>query len=157
MDRWLVMGFALVAASGLAAQQTVYRWVDAEGNITYSSQAPAQAEDLQEIEIPPGPTEAQRKAAEERLERSLERIEALDEARKEAAEKRKESVGEAEAALAEAERNLEQARRVQPEDWILGYRTSGMKKPEYYQRVKDAEAAVAEAKRRLKDLRGGVL
>jgi len=154
VERFPLACVLLVAASGLVAEGTVYRWVDAEGNVTYSSQAPPGAEDLREIEIPPGPTEEQRKQAEERLQRNLEKIEAADEARKEAIQKRRESVSEAEEALSQAERNLQDAKRVQPEDWILGYRTSGMKKPEYYQRVEDAEAAVAEAKQRLDKIRG---
>ncbi len=153
MHRLLMIFLGLGVVPGLSAGENVYRWVDAEGNVTYSSQAPVGAADVREIEIDPGPTDEQREQAEARLQRSLEIIEETEEARSEAMQQRSEQVREAEEALTQAEQDLEEAKRVRPSDWILGYRTSGMRKPEYYERVKEAEAAVEEARHRLKKVR----
>jgi hypothetical protein len=69
--RLLVVGMLLVA-SPLAAAEQIYKWVDASGNVTYSSTPPPGAA-AQTVDLPPAPPPAEIEAARER-ERSLQEL-----------------------------------------------------------------------------------
>jgi hypothetical protein len=69
--RLIVLGMLLVASPFAAAQQ-IYRWVDANGNVSFSSTPPPGAA-AQPVELPPSPTPAQVEAARER-ERSIQEL-----------------------------------------------------------------------------------
>jgi len=68
--RALILLFVLSAS---AAAQQVYKSVDADGNVSYSSSPPPGAAPgrAQTVKIDPGPTETERAAAEQRLQSSL--------------------------------------------------------------------------------------
>jgi len=68
--RALILLFALSAS---AVAQQIYKSVDADGNVSYSSAPPPGAApgQAQTVKIDPGPTETERAAAEQRLQSSL--------------------------------------------------------------------------------------
>jgi hypothetical protein len=49
-----------------AEADTVYRWVDAEGRVSYSSTPPSAAADVRQVDLPPPPSAAEIDAAKER-------------------------------------------------------------------------------------------
>ncbi len=95
-----------VTASG---EGPIYKSVDAAGNVTYSSEPPADAAKVEGIEIPAAPSEETLNQAVERakdMEQEADvRYQALVERRRQEAEARKKAQEEAEAA--------ERARRIQ--------------------------------------------
>jgi len=56
---------ALLMAHGTGNAQKVYRSVDPQGNVIYSDDPPANAAQVQTVDLPPGPTEEQVKQAQE--------------------------------------------------------------------------------------------
>lgn len=57
----------LAMQAGTAAAEQIYRSVDAEGNVTFSSEPPAGAVDVNEVSLQPGPSAAEQQAAQERM------------------------------------------------------------------------------------------
>lgn len=62
----------LLATAPVAAGDPIFKWVDASGNVTYSSTPPPGAA-AQPVDIPPAPPPAEMEAAKER-ERSLQEL-----------------------------------------------------------------------------------
>ncbi|EIC20090.1 DUF4124 domain-containing protein [Thiorhodovibrio frisius] len=60
--------FAIAISTVAEAQQQVYRSVDAQGNVSFSAEPPsgANVRNVESIELQPGPSEADRQAAEAR-------------------------------------------------------------------------------------------
>lgn len=60
--------FAIAISTAAEAQQQVYRSVDAQGNVSFSAEPPsgANVRNVESIELQPGPSEADRQAAEAR-------------------------------------------------------------------------------------------
>ena len=142
---------ACVAGSGAWAQQ-VYKSVDEQGKVIFSDKPPADAKSVTPVEIKPGPSEEDVRAA-------TQRARALEQAAGEVGRARKQagsgsgagSGADVREALAEAERRLEEAREIGPGD-RKGTAGGGSRLSEAYrQRVEEAEAAVEEARRRLKE------
>lgn len=69
--RLIVLGMLLVASPFTAAQQ-IYKWVDASGNVTYSSTPPPGAA-AQQVDLPPAPPPSEIEAARQR-EQSLQQL-----------------------------------------------------------------------------------
>ncbi len=65
-----LIAFGLISVC--EAAQPVYKSVDEAGNITYSAQPPPGADAVKQMELDPGPTEAQQAAAEERVRQQVE-------------------------------------------------------------------------------------
>lgn len=63
--RWVCPIVVLSMATETVAQ-TIYRSVDKDGNVTYSSTPPSDAQISQPVELAPGPTQAQQAQARER-------------------------------------------------------------------------------------------
>ena len=86
--------FMLSTVQMTAAAQQVYRSVDPQGNIIYSDNPPADAAQIQNVELPPGPTEEQVEQAQQRgraIQESADKMASEREAREKiAAEKRRE-------------------------------------------------------------------
>jgi len=61
----LAFGFVLTAEAG----QPVYKSVDEAGNVTYSAEPPSDADKVKQMELDPGPSEAQQVEAEDRARR----------------------------------------------------------------------------------------
>jgi hypothetical protein len=71
----------MVMLAGTAMAEQIYRSVDADGNVTFSSQPPAEAVTVDEVSVEPGPSEAARREARERLQRQEATASELSEAR----------------------------------------------------------------------------
>lgn len=69
--RVLFVGMLMIA-SPLATGQQIYKWVDASGNVTYSSTPPPGAA-AQPVDLPPAPPPAEIEAARQR-EQSLQEV-----------------------------------------------------------------------------------
>jgi hypothetical protein len=67
--------------SGTVAAEQIYRSVDAEGNVTFSNQPSANAVSVDEVSVQPGPSVAQQREAQERLQRQEATAQSLGEAR----------------------------------------------------------------------------
>jgi hypothetical protein len=59
----------LALLAGTAAAGQIYRSVDAAGNVTFSSQPPADAVNVDEVSVQAGPSDAEQRAARERMQR----------------------------------------------------------------------------------------
>jgi hypothetical protein len=66
-------GLVLLMTSlpGTAAADTIYKTLDAQGNVTFSSTPPPQGTNAQQIELPPGPTPAEEQQSQQQ-EQELE-------------------------------------------------------------------------------------
>jgi len=64
-------GGALLLAmlAGTAAAEQIYRSVDAQGNVTFSSQPPTNSVTVDKVSVQPGPSEAAQREAQERMQR----------------------------------------------------------------------------------------
>jgi len=74
-------GCLLVLLSGIAAAEQIYRSVDAEGNVTFSSTPPANAAAVEEVRVRPGPSPEAQRQARERIERQEATASEMGEAR----------------------------------------------------------------------------
>ncbi len=71
----------LALPAGTAAAGQIYRSVDAEGNVTFSSQPPDGAVNVDEVSVQPGPSEEEQRAARERMQRQEATASEMSEAR----------------------------------------------------------------------------
>jgi Domain of unknown function (DUF4124) len=74
-------GLLLAVLAGTAAAEQIYRSVDAEGNVTFSNQPPANSVTVDKVSVQPGPSEAAQREAQERMQRQEETANELGEAR----------------------------------------------------------------------------
>jgi uncharacterized protein with WD repeat len=110
---WRPLAAAALTSLALAAGagETLYKSVDAAGNVTYSDEPPADAVQVQDVQVEPGPTpEAEQEAAVRSKQMTREAdaaYDALMEQRRQQAEAREKARQEAEAAR---QRELERQR-----------------------------------------------
>lgn len=71
----------LTLLAGTAVAEQIYKSVDAEGNVTFSSQPPADAVDVDEVSVRPGPSEMAQREARERMQRQEATATEMGEAR----------------------------------------------------------------------------
>jgi hypothetical protein len=71
----------LIMPAGTAAAEQIYRSVDAEGNVTFSSQPPTGAVAVDKVNVRPGPSAAEQNAARERVQRQEATASEIGEAR----------------------------------------------------------------------------
>lgn len=145
---------ALLAAAPAAAQQTVFRSVDAQGNVTFSATPPPSGavQDVEEVEIRPGPTPEAQEAADQRLRTLIDETERRRQERAEAQTPNPERLA-AEQALQQALQDLEEARVQRDEDWQQISGGGRFLAPRYFERVEQAEQRVEAARRALQGLR----
>lgn len=154
MGRGLLLMAGLLSLSVTAVAETIYKSVDASGNVTYSNTPPAQAADVQEVAIPPAPSALDVQNAlqdRQQLEQTGARLEQEREAKQ---TQETQALQAAEQALLQARIRWEQART--QTDWDWQYLQGGGRhlKDSYFQRAQNAEqalraaeAAVANARR----------
>ena len=137
----------------LVVSETVYKSVDADGNVTYASSPTEQSIKSKPITVPLGPTDEQRQEAEQ-IEKRLEN--AATQRRQDLAVARNQRTGslqEAEQSLAEAKADLEETKIIQDSDWqFLGGGGRHLKES-YLQRVQQAEERVRAAEQELASVR----
>ena len=59
----------LAMVAGTAAAEQIYRSVDAQGNVTFSNQPPANSVTVDQVSVQPGPSDAAQREARERMQR----------------------------------------------------------------------------------------
>jgi hypothetical protein len=141
----------------VVAQQQVYKSIDSQGNVTYSSTRPdpGGASAVEQILIAPPPSETEREAAEQRL-REIQRKSALREKHQsEAKQEKRASVEAAQTALDEARTALERTKAMGPGDWQTIATGGRVPKQSYLDRVQHAEERVKHAEDALKKARRG--
>jgi len=133
-----------------AFAQTYYRSVDAEGNVTYSSSPPADAEQVAPVEVQPGPSDEEVKRAVERQLRFEAQLGEAQEKRAQGDQEQEDRVKAAEEAVEQADRDLLNAKKTRGVDYLSGGALS-----DYRQRVEAAEQALDKAKQDLRKVRSG--
>jgi hypothetical protein len=78
----------LVLLTGTVTAGQIYRSVDAEGNVTFSSEPPENATSVEEVDIPPGPSAEEQHEARERMQRQEATAGEMGEARANRAQQR---------------------------------------------------------------------
>ncbi|MEA3277842.1 MAG: DUF4124 domain-containing protein [Pseudomonadota bacterium] len=140
-----------------ATAETVYKSIDPEGNVSYSSTPPpsSSGDVVEEVPIAPGPTQEQRQEAEQRLD-DLEAASArADEQRQEREKERSQAAADAEQGLEKARMALEEAKIQRDDDWQYLATGGRVLKESYLDRVESAEQLVREAEQALQNARSG--
>ena len=144
----VVATLVIAAALGLgtiSAAETIYKSVDAEGRVTYSSEPPAQAVESQPVTLPKAPSEAEHQEA---IMREKELQKAADKVTSERAavgSAKKSAVADADTAVDQAQRRLEKAKEMRDSDW-QGKAGGGRRlKESYFERVDKAEEKLRQA------------
>jgi hypothetical protein len=149
----------LVAVWAAAAgAETVYKTIDAQGRVTYSSTPPATPgarERVEEVPIVPGPTEDERRQAEQRLKETEAAAARLAAEAERAQNATSQDTAEAEKALQQARVNLEQAKTKNLDDWQYLATGGRVLNQSYFDRVTAAEQQVRQAEEALQRARNG--
>jgi hypothetical protein len=145
-----------ILAISSAGAQTVYKSIDAQGNVTYSSTPPPEGSGkaIREVPIAPPPPESQRQEAEERVRQLQIESARIDRQREGDKKQRADSVAAAEKELQEAQMQLEEAKIRRDEDWQYLATGGRVLKQSYLDRVDRAEKQVRQAEQRLQTARG---
>ena len=146
-----------LAFTWTAGAETVYKSVDPQGKVTYSSSPPADTgkEMVEAIPIAPGPTEEERREADQRNRELQKAVRQAEQQRREQAENRAETVSDAERELRNAEVALQETRIQGDDDWQYLATGGRVLKQSYLDRVAEAEQKVKEAEKRLRGARSG--
>ena len=119
--RFLLAMLILASAPQAFASEAIYKSVDAQGNVTFSSKPPAGAEAVERIEIPEAPSAEDTAAADERAKNIIEEADRLSAERqdkeKALAEKRKQAAEEEERRRKETESAEQEAQQGSREYW----------------------------------------
>jgi TolA-binding protein len=134
-------------AACTAMAQTVYKSVDAQGRVTYSSSPPPAAADemVEKVRIAPGPTEQQQQEAARRVEKLEEATRSAEQQRQEQTARRTQARSEAQRELRKAQIALEEARIKGDGDWQTLATGGRVLKQSYLDRVDNAERRVRQA------------
>jgi hypothetical protein len=141
--------------AGTTGAQTVYKSVDEQGRVTYSSSPPpAAAEDMVEkVEIAPGPTQQQKRDAVQRARELQSSNRNAEQQRREQLERRSQSAFAADRELREARIALEEARIQSDDDWQYLAAGGRVLKQSYLDRVNAAERRLQQAEKAASDAR----
>jgi hypothetical protein len=139
----------------VATAQSVYKSIDAQGRVTYSSTPPLDApeEMIEEVRIAPGPTEQQRRDAMRRAKELQEITRRTEQEREERAAEAAQALSDARLELRNAEAALSEARIKREDDWELRADRGHVLKPAYHKRVEAAERGVQEAEKAVRRAR----
>lgn len=126
----------------------VYKSVDADGNITYSSSPPAEqrGQQVEEVKLAPGPSQQEVEAANKRLQ-DIERAEyEQNKQRQQQQAEQSKAKESADSELRRAQQDLEQAKIQRDSDWQYLQQGGRVLRQSYFDRVKAAEARVSKAR-----------
>lgn len=143
---------AAVLTSAAATAETVYRWVDKDGSVNFSSETPpgTPASRVSTLEVAPGPPPEDQQAAEERAQRTQDAADRLREERQAVKQSRQQAVALAEDEVRRAQAQLAKAQIQNPDDWQTIAGVGGRHlKPGYFDRVRAAQEALAKAQDKL--------
>lgn len=117
----IIQSILLLLASGIAIAETIYKSIDENGKVTYSTTPPQNTEKSTSINIAPAPSQEDIKAAQDRHERNKQAAGILDENRK----KRDKINAEENRLKREKQKQLQQQRQTEKnntnEDYIYIY------------------------------------
>lgn len=149
-----ILTLILIAAP---AHAQVYKSVDPQGNVTYSSSPPnpGSAEIVKQVEIDPPPSQAEQQEAEQRIKRIERESARTDRQRREQADSRKEAATDTEKTLDQARIALEEASVKRDSDWQYLSTGGRVLKQSYLDRVKRAEQQVKAAEDSARKARRG--
>lgn len=157
MERVVVslITLAVLAAASAAPAETVYKSVDEQGNVTYSSEPPpaGQAEQVQELRVGDGPTPEEQAEALRRMEEMEAATERLEQQRQLEETAEETAVTAARQELEEARAALAEAQEKRFEDWQYIAGGGRTLRPSYFQRVEQAEQRLQAAEQALRELR----
>lgn len=148
----VVFGLLLCAA---ASAQTVYKSVDEHGNVTYSKEPPRDAQAVEPLKIPPGPSETERSSAERRASEMQQAADRVEQQRSAGEDARKAQIDAAEKRVELARQRLEKAKEVGPGDRTGNVGGGSRLNETYWERVRKAEEDLAEAQSALEKARSG--
>lgn len=151
-SQFLSLGLASLLVSAGSSAETIYRWVDKDGSVSFSTAPPPGIPQagITTIEVTPGPQAAEQQAAEERLQQIKDAADRMEEERAQAKQNRQQRVAKAEDDLRKAQADLARAQVQTPEDWQTIAGNGGRYlKPSYFDRVRAAQEVVAKAQDRL--------
>lgn len=135
--------------AGPLAADTLYKSVDAEGRVTYSSQPPLGAVRTEPLPLPDDePSEAERQDALRRADETGARLDELAREREELQQRQsadQQGINEALQARDAARTRLEESRIQRDEDWQATAKGGRFLKDGYFQRVQEAEQALQAA------------
>lgn len=117
----LVSVAVLGLSSGSVSGQQVYKSINAQGEVEYSSEPPARATDIEPVELEPGPTQQQVKEARqagERITQSANEMQSERLAREQRASNKRQKT---EAAAADAQQTEQAAEQVQKDETLKEY------------------------------------
>ena len=154
---WLPITAVLLFAACPATAQTVYKSVDAQGRVTYSSTPPPAetGEFVEKVPIESGPTEKQQQEAMQRAKELEANTSSAFQQRQEQAEQRSSASSDAERELRRARIALKEAQVKSTEDWQTLATGGRVLKQSYLDRVEKAERRVQEAEDALRSSRSG--
>ncbi|MGH8610625.1 MAG: DUF4124 domain-containing protein [Gammaproteobacteria bacterium] len=139
----------LLACCSVACSEPIYRSVDSEGRVTFSSKPPVGARQVEEMQIQPGPTATQIEATKARAMRTIEQAQK----RESPTEERRQAKTAASEKLRDTQTALEKAKVIQPQDWQSLAGGGRHLKQSYFDRVKAYEATVEKATKELDAVR----
>lgn len=148
---------SLLAICTTAEAQPVYKSVDAQGQVTYSSTPPATAgeEMVEQVQIAPGPTEQQKRDAAQQaseLESATRRAE-LE--RQEQRTQHSQATSDTEQELRKARIALEEAETQSVDDWQYLATGGRVLKQSYLDRVDAAKRRVQQAEKSARGAKSG--
>jgi hypothetical protein len=148
------LGLGLLSPA--AGAEKVYGSVDEKGNITLSDTVPAEAVEVERIEVAPAPkSDAEVEASQRRAEEMVKAAEESQQQRDAAKAERKATLEEAQQRVKAAEANLSEAKEVREGD-RQGMAGGGSRlTPEYHMRVQAAEVELKTAQEALKAAKSG--
>jgi len=148
---------ALAAAGSAGAQETIYKSIDADGNVTYSSTPPegTAVQRVETVEMPPQPTPAEQSETERRM-RDIEQLARERSMQQQSGTRTQhQSLNAAERELQQAREELAKAKERGPGDWQTIVTGGRVPSAAYLQRVQHAQQRVQAAEEALQAARAG--
>ncbi len=146
-----------LAWTGLVHSQGIYKSVDAQGNVTYSSRPPPAAAGVEPVSVQ-GDADQEATLKAERIRQETARRAAASEKQRAAEKAQKDTaIAEAKRRLEAAQDKLEAAKRRGDDDWQTIARGGRVESDAYRERVKQAEREARDADRAFKDAKAGKL
>ncbi len=147
----LLAGF--LRAPSLVSAEEIYKSVDADGNVTYSSVPTAEAVKTQPVSVPDAPSPAQQQEAVQRERQLQQAADNLAQDRSARDSQRRSKVQDAEKAHDQAKAWLEQAQVKRDSDW-QGLAGGGRHLKEgYFERVRNAQENLRQTEESLSKAR----
>ena len=144
---------ALIAVSGAATAQALYKYTDKDGKVTYSDRVPKPGEKAELVKTDSNVNVMSAPANKVGgVTQRLEDVNARSRAREARGDQLNDEVNAAKAKLEQAKKALEDGREPSPEERQIVVRKDGnsvLRKPEYYERIAVLEAAVKQAEENL--------